>query len=157
MAKLLSRARQPLLTALAVAVVGQVLFTSCGNSLPERSDSYGAPISVGEAAGWNVLFTAGMGSFWIPEWIFNVLVTAAILLVGAIVQHGRMVTGMIAASVAVLTAYLAYFVAAELRLPGFAYNTNQRAIWIWMLVVVIAVWGIKRYRRKPVEKSTTPI
>ena len=98
-----------------------------------------------------------MGSFCIPEWIFNVLVTAAILLVGAIVHHGRMVTGMIAAGVAVLTAYLAYFVAAELRLPGFDYNTNQLAIWIWMMVVVIAVWGIRRSRREQVKESTTPI
>ena len=155
--KLVSRARQALLSALAVAVLGQALLTAFGSQLPDHSDSYGAPLSVGESAGWNVLFTAGMGSFWLPEWTLNVLITAAILLVGAIALHGRMLPGMITASLAVFTAYVAYFVAAELRLPGYDYNTNQLAIWVWTLVVVSAVWWIRRSRPEQVEERTTPI
>ena len=139
LAQLVGRARQSLLSAVTTALVGQALFTGCGSQLPDPSDSYGAPFTVGESAGWNVLFTAGMGSFWLPQWFLNVLVTALLLLLGAIVLHGRTVPGVIGARLAVAAAY-----ATVLVLPGSKYNSNQLAIWVWMLVVVTAVWGINR-------------
>jgi hypothetical protein len=92
-----------------------------------------------------------MGSFWLPEWILNVLVTAAVLLAPAIALHAKTVSGVIAAGLAVLAAYGAYFIAAQLRIPGSDYNTNQLAIWVWMLLVVTAVWGVNRFRHRPVE------
>jgi hypothetical protein len=147
--KAIAGARQPLRTALAVAVVGQALFTGCGSQLPNPSDSYGAPFTIGESAGWNVLFTAGMGSFWLPQWFLNVLVTALLLLLGAIVLHGRTVPGVIGASLAVAAAY-----ATVLVLPGSKYNSNQLAIWIWMLVVVTAVWGINRLMAAKAERGS---
>ena len=139
LAQLVGRARQPLISALTAALVGQALFTGCGSQLPNPSDSYGAPFTIGESAGWNVLFTAGMGSFWLPQWFLNVLVTALLLLLVATVLHGRTVPGVIGASLAVAAAY-----ATVLVLPGSNDNSNQLAIWVWMLVVVTAVWGINR-------------
>jgi len=139
LAQLVGRARQPLLSALTAALVGQALFTGCGSQLPTPSDSYGAPFTVGESAGWNILFTAGAGSFWLPQWFLNVFVTALLLLLGAIVLHGRTVPGVIGASLAVAAAYVVVMVP-----PGSKYESNQLAIWVWMLIVVTTVWGINR-------------
>ena len=157
MANVLRRSREPLLSALAVAVAGQVLFTTCGSHLPDRSDFYGAPFAVGQSAGWNIIFTAGMGSFWLPLWVLNVVVTGAVLLVAAFALRGQVVPGVIAAGLAVISAYMIYFIAAQLQLASSDYNTNQMVIWIWMLLVVTTVWAINRLRRAKVDRGRRTI
>lgn len=134
-------------SALAVAVLSEVLFTMGGSAVPERSDLYGAPFPVGESGGLNVLFTAGFGSFLLPIWIINVLITAVVLLAGAIVLEGTMAAGLIAASIAVGAAYV-----IALMLPGSEYRSNQLAIWAWMVLAVLTVWGINRLRRRSLNR-----
>jgi len=139
MGKLASRARQPLITAFVVAVAGQVLLIWFGNGLPDSGNLYGAPFPAGASIGY------GGGQFWISDWIFDLLVTFAVLFAGAVVFHGKTVPGVIAAAVALFVAYVAYFVASFLQ--GSVNHTNQLVIWVWTMVVVLAVWAINRYSR----------
>jgi len=139
MGKFASRARQPLITAFAVAVVGQVLLIWFGNGLPDDRNLYGAPLPAGASIGY------GGGQFWISDWISDLLVTFGVLLGGAIVFRGRTLPGLIAAAGALFVAYVAYVVASFLE--GSVNNTNQLVIWVWTMLVVLAVWAINRYRR----------
>lgn len=93
-----------------------------------------------------------MGSFWLPEWILDVLVTAVVLFVGALFLHARTIPGVIAASLAVVVAY-----ATVLVVPDSQHYSNQRAIWVWMLLVVTTVWTINRFRRTKVEEGRQTI
>lgn len=136
-----------MVAALTVASIAQVLFTIGGSAVPDRSDLYGAPFPVGESGGLNVLFTAGFGSFSFPLWILNVLVTAAVLLIAAVVLEGRTAPGLIAACLAVVAAYVTVLV-----LHGSEDRSNQLVIWVWMVVAVAAVWAIIRFRRRAVER-----
>ncbi len=152
MYNVIGRARPYLPGALAVALVAQMLFTIGGSLVPGPSDVYGAPLPVGESGGLNFDIMGGFGSFFFPFWILNVLVTAALLLVGAIVLHGRLIPGVVAASVAVVAAYV-----TTLALPGSEARSNQLVIWFWMLFVVMCVWAIMRFIPPQIEVRRPPI
>ncbi len=98
-----------------------------------------------------------MGSFWLPMWVLNVVVTAAVLLVAAFALRGQVIPGVIAAALAVISAYTIYFIAAQLQLAGSSFNTNQLVIWIWVLLVVITVWAINRFRHAKVDEGRQSI
>jgi hypothetical protein len=147
LSSVVGRYRRYLFAALAVASIAQVLFTVGGRAVPDRSDLYGAPFPVGESGGLNVLFTAGFGSFSFPIWILNVLVTALVLLVAAVIVDGRTTAGLITACLAVVAAYVIVLI-----LPGSEDRSNQLVVWVWMLAAVTAVWAIIRFRRGSVER-----
>jgi hypothetical protein len=83
----------------------------------------------------------GFGTFFLPFWILDVLVTGAVLLVVATVLKGRAVSGVVAAIVCVFVAYVIAFL-----LPTSEHRSNQLLISVWMLLVVSAVWATKRFR-----------
>ena len=141
MSKTINAARRHTWAALAVSVVGQFLLTVLGDSWPAVSEDYGAPFSVGDSTGWtlNPLFVGHIGNFFFPIWVVNVVVTAVIVLALAIVLNGRLRAGLVAVTLAVLVAYGTVF-----ALQGPYGRSNQLAIWLWMLVVLAAVWGIRR-------------
>jgi hypothetical protein len=126
-------------TALAVAGLAQALMTCGGSLVPDQSGLYGAPLPVGEATP-NFLF-GGPPSFFFPFWVINVLLTAAVLWGAAIWLKGTIGTGLLAAGVGVVAAYVTVFF-----LPGLEHRVNPLVIWGWMLVVVAAVWGGRRFR-----------
>lgn len=141
MGKVAHRARPYLGAALLVAFVGQVFLATCGHVVPDSLDLYGAPFPVGESSGLTLDLMGGFGTFFLPFWILDVLVTAVVLLVVAIVVQGRTLEGVVAATVSVFVAYVIAFL-----LPSSEHRSNQLLIWIWMLLVVSAVWTTKRFR-----------
>jgi hypothetical protein len=142
MGKVADRARPYLRVALFTAFVGQVFLATCGRVVPDSSDLYGAPLPVGESSGLTLDIMGGFGTFFLPFWILDALVTGAVLLVVATVLKGRTVSGVVAATVSVFVAYVIAFL-----LPTSEHRSNQLLIWVWMLLVVSAVWATKRFRR----------
>src|ERR1700674_2448731 len=142
MGKVADRARHYLGAALLVAFVGQVFLATCGHVVPDSSDLYGAPFPVGESSGLTFDLMGGFGTFFLPFWILDVLVTGAVLLVVAMVLKGRTVSGLVAATVSVFVVYVIAFL-----LPSSEHRSNQLLIWVWMLFVVSAVWATELFRR----------
>jgi MYXO-CTERM domain-containing protein len=141
MAKTITAARKHVWTALAVSAVGQFLLTALGNNWPEDSEDYGAPFSVGDSTGWSsdAIWVGHAGNFFLPLWVVNVGVTAVIVLALAIALNGGLRVGLVAAPVAVFAAYLTVVV-----VQGPHAHSNQMLIWLWMLMVLAAAWGIRR-------------
>jgi hypothetical protein len=125
-----------------------VFLATCGRVIPDSSDLYGAPVPVGESSGLSFDLMGGFGTFFLPFWILDVLVTAVVLLVVATVLHGRILSGLVAATVSVFVAYVIAFL-----LPSSEHRSNQLLIWVWMLLVVSAAWGINRLMAEKAEPS----
>lgn len=118
---------------------------TCGGSfVPDQSGLYGAPLPIGSATP-DFLF-GGSPSFFFPFWLINVLVTAGLLWGAAIWLKGSIGAGLLAAGVGVVVAY-GTVIATVIFLPGSELRVNQQVIWVWMLLVVAAVWGGNRFRR----------
>jgi hypothetical protein len=147
MGKVVDRARPYLRATLFVAFVGQVFLATCGRVVPDSSDLYGAPLPVGESSGLTFDIMGGFSTFFLPFWILDVLVTAVVLLVVATVLHGRTLSGVVAATVSVFVAYVIAFL-----LPSSEHRANQLLIWVWMLLVVSAAWGINRLMARKAER-----
>jgi hypothetical protein len=142
MGNVADRARPYLRAALLVACAGQVFLATCGRVVPDSSDLYGAPLPVGESSGLTFDIMGGFGTFFLPFWILDFLVTAVVLLVVATVLQGRTLSGVVAATVSLFAAYIVAFL-----LPSSEHRSNQLLIWVWMLLAVSAVWATKRFRR----------
>jgi hypothetical protein len=89
-----------------------------GLLVPDQSGLYGAPLPVGEATP-NFLF-GGPPSFFFPFWVINVLLTAAVLWGAAIWLKGTIGTGLLAAGVGVVAAYVTVFF-----LPGLEHRSTR--------------------------------
>jgi hypothetical protein len=133
-------------TAFAVAWVGQVLLSVGGNLLPGDSDIYGAPFPVGQGSGYDIIFTND-SSFFLPLWLLNVVVTAAVVLVLAALLEGRTSWGIAAVSLAVVLAYVVVVVTSPTK-GGI--HSKQILVWVWMLVALGLVWAARySLRKKP--------
>jgi hypothetical protein len=102
--------------AVAVAAVIQLPLTYLGGVFPMANDLYGAPLPVGESSGMS--FFGGSPTFFLPFWLVNVAVTAAViyLILRAGAPHSAL-WASIWALLSVLVSYLMQLGVAARVLP----------------------------------------
>ena len=114
------------------------MLATCGSQFPDQHGYFGAPFSVGQSCGWNILFGCET-QFLLPLWLLDAVVTLVPALALGVLLKGRLWPGLITTTVAVLIAF-----GLVILLPGTELRSNPIVVWIWMLVALATVWGIRR-------------
>ena len=141
--------RHHLITAAGVTLAGQVLFTWGASLVPDEYGNYGAPFPVGDSTGIDFVFGSAP-SFFLGLWLVNFVITAAVVLVLAMLLDGRIASGALAVSGAVV---ITDGIVLGLRISEA--RVNQLLIWGVMLLVLASVWGLGRLGVPPFRRPQT--
>ena len=144
-----ARLQHHLITALGVTLVGQILFTWGASLVPDVDGTYGAPLPVGQSTGVNVLWGSST-QFFLPLWLLNFVITAAVVLVLAKLLDGRIASGALAVSGAVV---ITDGIVLGLRISEA--RVNQLLLWGVMLLVLASVWGLGKLGAPPFRPRRT--
>ena len=119
------------LAALGIGLAQQVVLTIGGQIAPDASQLYGAPLPVGSGMD---LIGFSSGSFEFAIWIVNVVITAAIVWLLALVLRPHLWRGLLVVAVVTLAGLVIAGAGYQFQLLG--WQVRQLDVWYWSQLII---------------------